>query len=181
MSVINQFILFAEYNQLMNKRLFSAAAQLSNEELYKNNKLFFKSMLGTLNHIMIGDIIWLKRFSDHPSGAKALSYIAGLDKPESLDSILFNDLNTLKVEREKIDAIITQWIKGLSERDMNDCISYNDMAGDSFEKPYASLISHLFLHQVHHRGQATTLLSQYGIDFGETDLIETINPCNTAF
>jgi len=48
------------------------------------------------------------------------------------------------------------------------------MKGSSFQKDFSSLINHLFLHQVHHRGQATTLLSQFGVDFGETDLIEII-------
>lgn len=49
------------------------------------------------------------------------------------------------------------------------------MAGKPFNKPFLSLVLHLFLHQVHHRGQVTTLLSQCAVDFGDTDLIEIIN------
>ena len=154
MSVLNQFILFAEYNGLMNQRLFSAAAQLSAENLGKDNKAFFKSVLGTLNHVMVGDIIWLKRFAEHPSSHAALSYISKLKKPESLGSILFSDLDSLTNEREKIDQIIVQWINCLSESDINECVSYKNMAGDSFKKPYSSLISHLFLH---HKKNVTKL------------------------
>jgi uncharacterized damage-inducible protein DinB len=33
---------------------------------------------------------------------------------------------------------------------------------------------HLFNHQTHHRGQASTLLSQAGVDIGETDLLALI-------
>ena len=106
-----------------------------------------------------------------------MSYISELEKPSSLDIILFNDFSSLRNERDKIDEIIIQWVNGLSETDLKECITYRDMAGDSYNKPYSSLISHLFLHQVHHRGQATTLLSQYGEDFGETDLIEIISEC----
>jgi uncharacterized damage-inducible protein DinB len=178
LSVLSQFILYAEYNRLMNQRIFSAAAQLTNEELHIDRKAYFKSVLGTLNHVMVGDIVWLKRFAEHPSCQESLSYITTLEKPKSLDAILFKDLDSLKIEREKIDALIIQWVSGLSEADVSECIPYKNMAGVSFKKRYSSLMSHLFLHQAHHRGQATTLLSQYGVDFGETDLIEIINECN---
>lgn len=177
MSVLTQFVLQADYNQLMNQRLFVAAAHLSDEELVRDCKAFFKSVLGTLNHLMVGDIIWLKRFAVHPSSEKTLAYIAELEKPKSLDAILFHDLDSLRIEREKIDRIIIEWVHGLTAADIDGCISYNNMAGAPFTQPYSSLITHLFLHQVHHRGQVTTLLSQYGVDFGDTDLIEIINEC----
>lgn len=179
MSKLNQFILFADYNQLMNKRLYKAASNLTKEALNMDNKVFFQSVLGTLNHIMVGDIIWLRRFAKHPSSADSLSYVLKLDKPKSLTEILFEEFDRLKEEREKIDRIIIDWISCLSKKDVDECISYTDMKGLSFSKSFANLISHLFLHQVHHQGQVTTLLSQYDIDFGETDIIEIISECNT--
>ncbi|MES9885126.1 MAG: DinB family protein [Sedimenticola sp.] len=179
MAEINQLILLAEYNQLMNERQYAAAVNLSKDELGEDKGTFFKSVLGTLNHILVGDIIWLKRFAEHPSSIKSLSYIREMDKPSKLSSILFTELDGLKEEREKIDEVILNWIRSLSEDDLNRCISYKNMAGSSFSKSFVSLIHHLFLHQVHHRGQVTTLLSQYGVEFGETDLIEIINECIT--
>lgn len=177
MSALNQFILFAEYNQLMNQRQYDAAANLSRKYLMEDKGAFFKSVLGTLNHIMVGDIIWLKRFGEHPSSTESLSYIMELDKPKSLDAIISTSLDRLKEEREKIDSVIVDWVGALSDLDIRDCISHKNMAGRSFNKRFSSLISYLFFHQVHHRGQVTTLLSQYGVDFGETDLIEIINEC----
>ena len=178
MSEIKQFALLAEYNQVMNQRQYAAAEKLSKAELCEDKGAFFKSVLGTLNHILVGDIIWLKRFSAQSSSCEALSYIAELENPKSLDAVLFMDFCDLKEERKKIDQIIVEWIKCLSHADINECISYSNMAGKSFSKPYVSLINHLFLHQVHHRGQVTTLLSQFGVDFGETDLIEIISECS---
>jgi uncharacterized damage-inducible protein DinB len=177
LSVLSQLILFAEYNQLMNQRLFSAAAKFSDEDLKKDCCAFFKSVFGTLNHIMVGDIVWLKRFAEHPSSQASLSYITSLEKPQSLSNNLFTDLDSLSIERKRIDEILIQWLNSLSEGDMNYCISYKNMAGRPFKKKYASLINHLFLHQVHHRGQVTALISQFGIDFGETDIIEIIDEC----
>lgn len=88
MSELSQLVLFAEYNQLMNQRLFSAAEKLPDEDLKKDCSAFFKSIFGTLNHIMAADIVWLKRFAEHPSCQVSLSYIENLEKPESLGSIL---------------------------------------------------------------------------------------------
>ena len=178
MSELNQIILLAKYNRLMNQRIMDAASLLSNEDLKKDQKAFFKSILGTLNHILVGDIIWLKRFSGNPSSENSLSYVSALKKPKSLGSMLFTDIKSLKKERVKIDAIIINWVNNLSESDLSSYISYNDMAGLSYNKQFSSLINHLFLHQVHHRGQVTTLLSQSGIDFGDTDLIEIIDDKN---
>ena len=178
MSVLNQFRLLAEYNQLMNQRQYAAAASLSIEELNKDTGAFFKSVLGTLNHILVGDMIWLKRFAAHSSSADVLSYLLRIDIPKSLDALLFTEFSDLQAEREKVDQIIVTWVNSLSEEVVKSCIEYQNMAGKAFHKPLASLMNHLFLHQVHHRGQVTTLLSQFGVDFGETDLVEIIDECS---
>jgi len=175
MLAVNQFQLFSEYNLLMNQRIYGAASRLSDNELNRDSGAFFRSIIGTLNHIMVGDIIWLKRFSSHPSCEHTLSYISQLNNPKALDSLLYRELAQLEIERVKLDNIIIRWINGLSAQDIKDSITYYNMAGDKFNKPFASLISHLFLHQVHHRGQVTTLLAQLDVNFGDTDLIEIIH------
>ena len=162
----------------MNQRQYSASEKLTATQLAEDRGAFFKSVIGTLNHILIGDIVWLKRFALHPSGSSPLAHVSELDNPTSLSAILFEDLGLLKTEREKIDEIIINWIKQLSDNDLNDCLSYTNMSGKRFTRPLGSLIDHLFLHQVHHRGQVTTLLSQFGVDFGETDLVEIIDECD---
>lgn len=175
-----QFRLFAEYNRLMNARLYDAASKLSDSDLRRDRGAFFKSVLGTLNHILVGDIIWLKRFSKHPSSEAALNPIATIERPNALDSVLFSDLMPLREQRMIIDDVVVDWIESLAEHDLQTSITYESMAGVRFRKPFASLISHLFFHQVHHRGQVTTLLSQCGVDFGETDLVEIIGEHNNA-
>lgn len=177
---IDQLTLLAEYNKLMNQRQYTAAAGLSKDDLYADKGAFFKSVMGTLNHILVGDIVWLKRFAMLSSSREMLSYIGTLDKPDSLDATLFDDFSELQAVREKVDEVIIAWVKQLSENDLNECVSYSSVAGNPHRKPFNSLINHLFLHQVHHRGQATTLLSQCGVDFGETDLIEIIGECSAT-
>ena len=85
MSLKSNFELMADYNQWMNKSIYKAASGLSNSELSKNRGAFFNSIIGTLNHILVGDIIWLKRFSKHPSQLKALDSVRELQSPQSLN------------------------------------------------------------------------------------------------
>jgi uncharacterized damage-inducible protein DinB len=172
--LLEQFKLFAVYNRLMNERLYAASGELPDAELRRDRGAFFKSVLGTLNHIMVGDIVWLQRFAGHPGSAQVLAYVSGLPRPAALSTILFDDLARLGEERARLDRLIIDWIDALSAAALEDDLTYANMSGKVYTQCYAGLISHLFLHQVHHRGQATTLLSQSGVDFGDTDLIEIL-------
>ena len=96
------------------------------------------------------------------------------EQPASLDALLYGDLDDFGRVRETVDSTLTGWIDGLSEADTDRLLTYHDTAGTPHCKHVGSLISHLFLHQTHHRGQITTLLSQVGIDFGETDILEIL-------
>lgn len=177
MTTTAQFILLAEYNRLMNQRQYQAAAELTEAELMEDKGAFFTSIFGTLNHILVGDILWLKRFAMNNPQFSALSYLQKLATPSALDQHLHSNLHALQQQREAVDNMLVNWAEQLSAEDINRCIDYTNMAGTRSSRLLADLITHLFLHQVHHRGQVTTLLSQCGIDFGETDLLEIIAEC----
>jgi uncharacterized damage-inducible protein DinB len=138
----------------MNQRQYAAASQLSEEQLKQDQKAFFKSIHGTLNHILVGDIIWLKRFASHSAHQTSLLYFSEINKPPSLNSILFDDFTKLRKEREKVDTLIINWVTTLTNEDLNHCITYKNMAGEKFNKPMSNLISHLFMHQTHHRAKS---------------------------
>jgi len=174
MSEKTQLILMAKYNQLMNQRIVKASENLSSDSLAADKGAFFKSVIGTLNHIMIGDIFWLKRFSTHPRGYVSLQSLNEIKPPEGLDAILFNDLISFAEERFMLDHVIIEWCHELQESDLDKPLKYTNYKREIHHKRLGDLILHLFLHQVHHRGQVTTLLSQESIDFGETDLPEII-------
>ena len=174
MSEKSQLILMAKYNQLMNQRLLTAASELSNDSLVEDKGAFFKSVIGSLNHILIGDILWLTRFAYHPTAYSSLKPLFERKKPSRLDEILYADLSSFGEERAKIDHIIIQWCNEIIEDDLDKPLRHKNFKGVEFNKRLGDLILHLFLHQIHHRGQITTLLSQENIDFGETDLPEIV-------
>ena len=174
MSEKYQLVLMAKYNKVMNQRIIQASENLSNDSLIANKRAFFKSVIGTLNHIMVGDILWLKRFFTHPSAYASLKPLNEINKPKRLDVILFSELAFFKERRSMLDNIIMEWCNELKESDLNKPFKYTNFKGEVHNKRLGGLILHLFLHQIHHRGQITTLLSQEGVDFGETDLPEII-------
>jgi len=168
------FELLASYNQSMNKSLFTAAEKLSEADLTGDRGAFFGSILGTLNHILVGDIIWLKRFASHPAGFRSLEYVGALSVPVSLDTTLYSSLSALSEARHVMDEVIVRFAAELSDKALAGSLSYRNTQGIEATKNFGSLVLHLFNHQTHHRGQVSTLLSQSGVDVGATDLLVSI-------
>lgn len=174
MSLKDHFELLATYNRWMNSKVYEAAGHLSATDLAKDRGAFFGSILGTLNHILVGDTIWLKRFATHPSCVTLLREIADLPKLTSLDQIVFDDFGRLSEHRSWLDQQIIDWIANLSDGDLDFVLSYRNSKGVAANKRYSSLVLHFFNHQTHHRGQVSSLLSQAGEDIGGTDLLTQI-------
>ncbi|HEY0488385.1 MAG TPA: DinB family protein [Telluria sp.] len=170
MSLSAHFRLMAEYNEWMNTRLYEAAAPLPAAELNAGKGAFFGSLYGTLSHILLGDTIWLKRFAAHPAGHHALDPVRALPMPATYDQ-REGDFGALRQRRASLDAVIRAWTAELQEADLDHVLRYNNFKGMPFARPFGPLVMHFFNHQTHHRGQATTLLSQSGIDMGSTDLL----------
>nr|WP_232091288.1 DinB family protein [Alteromonas macleodii] len=170
----SNFKLMAEYNKWINESIYSAASHLSRDSLSENKGAFFGSIIGTLNHILVADVIWLKRFASHPSNFSSLHSLAMTPLPENLDSILFSDFAKLKNERNRLDDVILEFVNQLSDELLDSDLSYQNSNGVPFKKPFSHLIQHFFNHQTHHRGQISTLLFQSGIDLGVTDLLAKI-------
>ena len=169
-----QFELLANYNQWMNTAIFTAVSGLDPAELAKDRGAFFGSILGTLNHGLVGDTIWLKRFAAHPANYQALKPLGKLASPATLSTILHSDKSHLKAARETMDSVLILFTKEAAEEDYAYNLSYTNTEGKTQKKCFGSLVQHLFNHQTHHRGQVSTLLNQQGIDIGTTDLLALI-------
>ena len=173
MSRSSHIRLMAAYNAWMNARLYEAAATLPAAALAADKGAFFGSILGTLNHLVNGDTIWLKRFAEHPAGHTALAPVRPLPMP-GLATQGFSAIQPLAAHRRWLDGVISDWAAQLAEADLDHVLHYTNTKGDPFARDFFSLTMHFFNHQAHHRGQVTTLLSQEGVDMGGTDLLNLI-------
>lgn len=99
MGFCRHIVLMAEYNEWMNDKLYAAAACLSAEALAQDRGAYFGSVLGTLNHLVAADTVWLQRFAQHPSSPAVLGTVADWPQPASLDHRLFEDFAALREHR----------------------------------------------------------------------------------
>lgn len=173
MDGLTHFRTLAHYNSRLNQQIYETAASLSKPELDKERGAFFHSILGTLNHILVGDLLWMRRF--HASGISRFSKLNKLNSfpnISALDQTLFEDFEQLMKARYEVDDILKDWInQDLEERDLEGVFTYQNSKGDNYTKNFGEVLSHVFNHQTHHRGQVSTLLNQLDLDIGSTDYI----------
>ena len=155
------FQTMALYNRWMNERIYDCCADLSDEERKQDRGAFFKSIHGTLNHILLADLIWFGRFKGEPFTAFS-----------GLDDELYPEFDRLRGARKRMDAEILQFVDALDESRIAGELRYMTVVNPAPRvSPLWFALTHFFNHQTHHRGQVTTLLFQAGIDPGITDLM----------
>lgn len=160
MELLQQIQTMARYNRWMNRKLYECCSGLPDEERKRDRGAFFRSVHGTLNHLLLADRVWMGRFTGQPFPVR------------SLDQELCADFIVLRKEREAEDRRILEWVASLSPEDLSGDLVYTSIVNPEPRRyPLLFALSHFFNHQTHHRGQITTLLAQRGIDVGVTDLI----------
>jgi uncharacterized damage-inducible protein DinB len=154
--------LMARYNIWQNTSLYTAADGLSDAQRKEDRGAFFRSIHGTLNHLLWGDQIWMSRFSNYPPPA-ALSMAQSVS--------IHEDWSALRAARKTLDAAIAQWTLSLTEADlMGDLVWQSVSMGRDMHNPRALLMVHMFNHQTHHRGQVHAMLTAAGAKPAATDL-----------
>jgi uncharacterized damage-inducible protein DinB len=140
--------MFGHYNAWANQRLFDAVAKLSTEQYRADRGAFFKSVHGTLNHLLVTDRIWVRRFTGEG------------DAPDRLDAILCETFVELRAAREAEDRRIVDFVDLLDDNRIAGTIKYRRVSSpELFEQPMALALAHWFNHQTHHRGQIHALLT----------------------
>jgi uncharacterized damage-inducible protein DinB len=154
------FQMMAAYNKWANEALYTAVRTLPDEDYRLDRGAFFKSIHGTLNHILVADRIWMKRFTGEG------------DAPKKLDAILSDDLQKLTIEREREDERIVAWVSGLPEKAFSGRFTFTTITDlRTISQRIGPALSHFFNHQTHHRGQAHALLTGFGKDAPALDLL----------
>jgi uncharacterized damage-inducible protein DinB len=154
------FQMFAHYNAWANARVLIAAAALSDAQYREDRGAFFKSMHGTLNHLLLTDRVWMNRFTgEGPTYTR-------------LDQILCEDFETLAAARAEEDARIARYVDGLSDEALAGLFRYKRVTTDEWiEQELSPALAHVFNHQTHHRGQMHMLLTDLTGKAPELDLL----------
>ncbi len=151
----------AAYNAEMNRRLYAAADTLSEARRREDGGAFFGSIHATLSHLLWGDRLWMHRFAgwERPAGGIADS------------TRLVEGWDALRAARMSLDARMQGWAAGLAAADLEgDLIWLSGATGREMRRPRWLLITHMFNHQTHHRGQVHALVTRFGAKTEDTDL-----------
>jgi uncharacterized damage-inducible protein DinB len=151
----------AAYNGEMNRRLYAAAGRLTDAARREMRGAFWGSIHGTLCHTLWGDQMWMSRFDNWP-------------KPQAHQresACLVDDFDQLKATRFDADARITDWAQRVSPDWLaGEMVWYSMSVSRELRQPTGLLVTHLFNHQAHHRGQAHAMITAAGEKTGDTDL-----------
>jgi uncharacterized damage-inducible protein DinB len=159
LALLDQFKTFARYNSWANQRLYAACALLDDQAYYADCGAFFGSIHRTLNHLVLTDRIWLGRLEGKPFA------VTGLDQ------VLYEDRAELRAAREAEDLRVERVVGGFSEAQLSGDLEYKTTKGAPQRTNLGLVLSHLFNHQTHHRGQVHDMLSQAGQSPPPLDLL----------
>jgi uncharacterized damage-inducible protein DinB len=156
----------AAYNAEMNRRLYAAAGRLALAERARDRGAFWRSIQGTLAHILWGDRMWMARFDGWPKPEAAIR--------ASADAA---DFDALAAARTEADTKILAWAERVTDAWLaEDLTWFSAAATREFRMQRALLVMHFFNHQTHHRGQAHAMLTAAGEETGDTDLFLVVPP-----
>jgi uncharacterized damage-inducible protein DinB len=154
------FRMFAGYNAWANERLYSAAAMLSDSEYRADHGAFFGSVHGTLNHLVVGDRIWMQRLTGEG------------EAPARLDAFFMKtSARYVRRERPRTRASSLLW-RGSASTTSAVGVRYRTISRPAdIEQELGYALPHVFNHQTHHRGQVHCLLTKTVEEAPSLDLI----------
>ncbi|MGA8900855.1 DinB family protein [Bradyrhizobium sp.] len=159
-TLADHYRMFGHYNAWANGRLFAAASRLTIDQYRADRGAFFKSVHGTLNHLLVTDRVWMRRFTGEG------------DAPSRLDAILYETFDELHRARQVEDRRIADFVDDLDEARITATIKYRRVSSpQEIEQQLAPALAHWFNHQTHHRGQVHTLLTGLVGEAPELDLL----------
>lgn len=158
-ALVSQLNMLADYHAWANTLLADHVAAIPDEHYFADAGLFFTSIHGTLNHILLADRAWYGRLAGSPER------FARLDLELERDRTAL--LNALAERRSLWRPLIAQ----TSVEIMAGTLHYSTTAGSPATRPWLGALTHVFTHATHHRGQITAALTRYGYDSPELDLI----------
>jgi uncharacterized damage-inducible protein DinB len=163
MNLITHFQMLARYNRIANERLYESCSQLDPIEYRKQRPGSFGSIHGLLNHILLGDRIWMSRFRGQ-----------GRSTPP-LNTILFEEFADLRSARIGEDNEMEAFFQSVTAEFLNGSFCYTNSRGQEYREQPLVAVSHMFNHQTHHRGQIHVMLSQTAVQPPSLDLHRIIN------
>jgi len=154
------FLTLARYGEWATRKLYAQVDALPEADYRRDAGLFFKSVHGTLNHLLVAErLIWFRRFAEGVSPQLALNAEVETDRTRL---------------RERLFEAASAWaplIDALPAERFAEPLHYTSTKGVAQSLPFDATLGHVFNHGTHHRGQITAALTAMGQACPELDLV----------
>lgn len=153
------FAMLARYHVWANEKLLAAVAALDESHYRRDCGLFFGSVHGTLNHLLVGETLWHARF-------------AGGAVPQlALNAELETERAALAQALGAAVARWGDWLRSVPASCFGGRLDYGRISGEAVSVPFAGTLGHMFNHGTHHRGQISAAMTAMGYPCPELDLV----------
>ena len=160
MQASSHFLTLARHHLWATERVLNAVQNLSDADYRRDVGLFFHSIHGTLNHLLVVEHqLWWQRLT------------CGESPHVDLRSTVHEERALVDVQMRSLSARWQSWVPNVSATHWSSALRYLNLRGDLIEVPVTTALTHVFQHAVHHRGQITAALTHLGAASPELDLI----------
>lgn len=159
MDMHRYFDTLARYHAWATEKLLAEVATMSDAHYRQECGLFFKSVHGTVNHLLVAEQLWYARFAE------------GESLKLQLNAELEHDRDALATALRDAATRWRPWIAALDGKRFEDNLRYSRTSGGQVAVPFASALGHVFNHGTHHRGQVSAALTSMHYKAPEMDLI----------
>ena len=156
------FTTLVRYHGWATRQLLEHVDALGDDDYRRDVGLFFKSVHGTLNHLLVAELIWLPRFAEGVSPRRALNEEVETDRARLRTRLLEAPAKWHPV----IDALDDERLRGR--------LDYTTTKGLPASLPFAATLGHVFNHGTHHRGQISAAITALGQPCPEIDLVRML-------
>jgi uncharacterized damage-inducible protein DinB len=151
-------LMLTRYAAWSNIKLYEVIARLAPEELVKEQKIVFRSLIRTLEHVYAMDLVWQAHLEGRPHGFT------------SRTPALHDDFDTLRAAQAKLDHWYTRAVEEMPERAADEVVNFNFIGGSPGSMTRAQIVLHVVNHKTYHRGHIADMLFQIPVQPPTTDL-----------
>jgi len=158
--LLAQLRMLARHDLWATRQLFEGVDRLADEAYRRDIGLFFKSVHGTLNHLLVAEhLLWFRRFAHGESAVMALNAEAEPDRARLREKLLHGA------------AAWGPWLDTLAAARLDGTLDYVSTEGKVMSMPFVPTLMHVFNHGTHHRGQVSAGLTMLGQSAPVMDLL----------